>query len=372
MQSCLSLFPHLRGFRPHFSTGPPLFEGGRAWGVLQKGLSWLLERERAIRSAWNLDRMTSFGRTNRQALGDEAAAGNTGTLISQANYAITSEIFWAFLRLMQCTSDALDAIFRWIQSCPCHPPHVREQLKPLLGRYEHLRCPMKGLRGPELCDGSFLQHVDAVFTVNESELVTRHVRDLDVEQQTVLIADWPRLAAFVKTTLKFKLSPWKSLPLLIVGLEHGSASTARRLMWQGLAQYENMSADEKASCHELIHKVFSPPSDLRAQLEAFLRGQDISGLLELGRLRAEMMFIPILEQSIERRHALLHQRIQSAHNHSGPYVSVIQRSSEIEALLSEPGQLQALADECASVRTPALVINGLGSAPSGCNMVPES
>ena len=76
---------------------------------------------------------------------------------------------------------------------------------------------MKGLRGPELCDGSFLQHV-AVFTVNESELVTRHVRDLDVEQQTVLIADWSRLAAFVKTTLK--LSPWKSLPLLIVGLGH--------------------------------------------------------------------------------------------------------------------------------------------------------
>ena len=42
LQSCLALYPDLRGWQSLFSTGPPLFEGGRAWGVLQRGISWLL------------------------------------------------------------------------------------------------------------------------------------------------------------------------------------------------------------------------------------------------------------------------------------------------------------------------------------------
>ena len=299
-------------------------------------------------------------REAEEAAGQSGAGASAGALISQASEAIECDLLWAFLRLLQATAHALDAVFQWIQTCPCHPPHIREQLQPYLGRYEHLRCPMKGLRAPELCGDSFLQHVDAALAINESELVTKFIRHLEASQQDLLIADWSKLAAFVKTSFRFKLSPWKSLPLLIVGLGHGSVSSARQLMWQALAQYEQLTDTQKETCHDLTRKVFSESLPMRAQLESFLRGQAISDLPELGRLRMEMMFIPILEQSIERRHAMLHQRIQSAHNHSGPYVSLVQRGSEIEALLSEPGRLQMLADLCASVRTPPLVIRGLG------------
>ena len=59
--SCLSAFPELRGYKDRFNTGPPLFEGGRAWGVLPRGIKWLLERERAIRQSWSLDRITILG-----------------------------------------------------------------------------------------------------------------------------------------------------------------------------------------------------------------------------------------------------------------------------------------------------------------------
>ena len=365
VQSCLSQFPELRGFKNLFETGPPLFEGGRAWGVLQKGISWLLRRERPIRQSWSADRLNHFGANNRA--GEErddgaAAAGGSGVSIAKADEALGSDVFWGFLHLLQCTADALDAVFQWIQSCPCHPPRVHEQLLPLLDRYQHVRCPMRGLRAPELCSDSdsLMQHLDSVLAVSESGLMAQYLRNLDEAQQALLLADWSKLASFIKTSFTFKLSPWKTLPLLIVGLGHGSLATARRLIWQALGQYENLSDEQKSSCHDLTRKVFSPSLPLRQQVERFLRGANMTELPELSRLRVEMAFIPILEQSIERRHAMMHQRIQSAHNHSGPYVSIIQRSSEIEHVLSEPGHLQSLADFCTSVRTPPLVIRGLG------------
>ena len=38
VQSCVSLLPELRGFQTFFSTGPPLFEGGCAWGFCRSAL----------------------------------------------------------------------------------------------------------------------------------------------------------------------------------------------------------------------------------------------------------------------------------------------------------------------------------------------
>ena len=42
----------------HFllNTGPPSFDGGRSWGVIERALSWLLPRESAIRRTWDLAR----------------------------------------------------------------------------------------------------------------------------------------------------------------------------------------------------------------------------------------------------------------------------------------------------------------------------
>eukprot|EP00969_Alexandrium_andersonii_P348090 15391732-Alexandrium_andersonii.AAC.1 len=39
------------------STGPPLWEGGRAWGTVEHALNWLLPREGLIHRTWSLDRI---------------------------------------------------------------------------------------------------------------------------------------------------------------------------------------------------------------------------------------------------------------------------------------------------------------------------
>ncbi len=43
--------------RTLFSTGPPLFEGGRVWAVLVVIIECLLHREHILKSSWNIDSM---------------------------------------------------------------------------------------------------------------------------------------------------------------------------------------------------------------------------------------------------------------------------------------------------------------------------
>ena len=368
--SCLDVRPEMRPWSSHFKTGPPLFAGGRAWGVVQEGVRWLLEREGVIRDVWDMEPLSRFGANNPNPRGDQDAGSrqeheDSGAMITKASEAVGSKTFWSFMHLLQSLTHVLDALMQWAQSCPCHPEHIHAQLKPLLGS-ERLKCPMKGLRGPELCDGSFFDLLDTLLTFNRTELVVRHCASLAAEEKTRMLADWSKLGGFLKTVFQLKLSVWTSLPLLIVGLGHASLSQARRLMWKALAEYESITQggqpEQHQSLHPLTQKLFSASGDLRKELELFLRGESFqSGRLpSLERLRWQMHYVPILEQSIERRHAVLHQRIKVAPNHSGQFVSLVERAHEVEALVSHPDQMTKMAEHCMSVRSPALVCQGLG------------
>ena len=219
---------------------------------------------------------------------------------------------------------------------------------------------MKGLRAAEMCDDTFMEHVTTVLDFNEAQVSMSYTANLQPLDKARIVSDWSKLAAFMKTTFQFKLAAWKTLPLLLVGLGHSSVSKARELLWLAFDEWEHMSASDRAGCHPLTARVLSDDSLMRGEAEQFLRGEKtVSELPLLQRVRHEMMFIPILEQSIERRHALLRQRINSAPHHSAPYVSLVQRSHEIERLLSEPDSLPRMAFSLDLARTPSQVLQAL-------------
>ena len=99
---------------------------------------------------------------------------------------------------------------------------------------------------------------------------------------------------------------------------------------------------------------------------SFVRGEPSAAWPRLQYMRAQSAFVPVLEQSIERRHALLHQRIKSAPRHSAAFVSLCERKEEILALISaETGGREAieqLSKFCEVARAPALVATSLGLA----------
>ena len=111
LASCLSQFAaDLRGWNTYFNMGPALFEGGRSWGVLQEGVRWILQREVPIRRAWSCPNMLRFGRENDR----EAQVRDSGSKIQSATEAIESAIFWSFLHLLKCLTNALDGTRQWM------------------------------------------------------------------------------------------------------------------------------------------------------------------------------------------------------------------------------------------------------------------
>jgi len=72
---------------PHvMSTGPPTFDGGRAWGVIEAALSWLLPRESTIRRSWSLE---AFLRGGAGSLADAEEGGAQATRLQRVITAIS-------------------------------------------------------------------------------------------------------------------------------------------------------------------------------------------------------------------------------------------------------------------------------------------
>jgi hypothetical protein len=140
-----------------FNTGPPTFDGGRAWGVVEKALGWLLPREAVIRRTWSLERFMHRARQAEPDLidppavdGDQGRYTPVGVLARAADESILTPFFWSFLHMLDALNTVLTHISAWCASCPCHPVAVRNLLT------EHhlpIDCPMRGRRTPELASG---------------------------------------------------------------------------------------------------------------------------------------------------------------------------------------------------------------------------
>ena len=83
IQCCLDE-PQMQGWDFLFDDGPPLFEGGRAWGVLSEGVAWLLRRETVLRRTWVPSKMARSHAEVEAAdpEGQQAGREDTSVLVS--------------------------------------------------------------------------------------------------------------------------------------------------------------------------------------------------------------------------------------------------------------------------------------------------
>lgn len=350
-----------RGFEFLFRAGPAKLEGGRAWGVLEKGVDWVLARRHVLRQTWNA---AAFG-----AQPDEAEQGqgegrdgvqDTSKLVSKVSEAVGSDFFWAYLRMLQCITSILQEISAWTQSCPCHSVETLASLKEVSQARqagEFVKCPMRGRRAPEVAAGEFAEFINTLVQYNDSRFVMRSVAGLEGEAKDKITLDWSNMKAYIKTACSLKLSAWQHLPLSMLGIGHTDPATARLSAWRSLSEFNELSESAQDAVRPVVRRLLS--GDGERQMLAFLREEDSSVWPDLDVFRAQCMFVPILEQSIERRHAVLHQHIKSAPHHSAPFVSVSERKHEILNYVQDKS-IDTMAEICESVRAPALVAESLG------------
>ena len=340
-----------RAWSMFFESACPLLDGGRAWGVVSAGVAWVLERKRVLQQVWRADALLAGGADE----GDDAAQDGT-KLVKRVDEAIGSTLFWAFLEMCSTIISMLDEITSWTQGCACHGPELRRQLKPLLHGQGPLSCPMRGRRAPEVAEGALSRLIDDLFLFNDSQLALVHTAGLEEEKRSRLLLDWSAMKVHMRMQFALKLSPWQKLPLSTLGLGHWDESVARRMLWSCMVEWDNLSAEQQELAHPHSRKLFVM---LRVHVLSFIRQESVENWIPLVRLRAQAAFAPILEQSIERRHAILHQHLRCAPHHSAPFVSICERKEEIVRVVSA-SRIGRLAEMCEQTRTPPSVAEALG------------
>ena len=131
-----------------------------------------------------------------------------------------------------------------------------------------------------------------------------------------------------------------------------------------------LSTSEQQAAHPLTKRFFADDAvaadvggSLRSEVVQFLQGTDAEQLPGLMKQRLRSRWTPVLEQSVECKHAQLHARIKSAPHHSPPYVSLVERGSELTELMrADASALDSFTKICGEIWQPSLVAKALGLA----------
>ena len=128
-----------------------------------------------------------------------------------------------------------------------------------------------------------------------------------------------------------------------------------------LTDFDGFVADDMSAVHhpKTLHLLAAGgPLPLRAAVEAFAKGEPMSAELsfEVGKLA----LIPVVERSIEAKHALISRRVQKRHR-SGRVLSLILRVPDVkESLRRDAGFAAKLVDCFSAARSPYTAAERLG------------
>ena len=160
------------------------------------------------------------------------------------------------------------------------------------------------------------------------DLLHIHTRDVSADVRTQVVDDFTHGKDFLLLELALRTSAWTKLPLRLLALGHNDESLVRHALVDSLVQYEHLPDALRA--HELTHLLLAPGGVLREQIVAFVQGtHSFNELPELRRYRDIAVFVPVIEVSVERIHAVLHKGIRLAPRHGPSFVSVAVRRAEI-------------------------------------------
>ena len=232
---------------------------------------------------------------------------------------IRSEKWWAFSEMLWALHGILMAFQGWLEGCDCHACFAAmdpDELKSLSelqkdagvgGEFDGslFACPGVGLRAPELASGAWKRIMEALFNTGLSKLleaITTHVRDCLGD----IIADFEKGKECVFAVLELKLQPWTVVPWICAGLGHPDQTVAKTVAVKVLELWAKLTPDEAQRQHR-ITLIFCLPGEVFNQLREFAtQDVDIWSLAALALEVAKLRMIPVVERSIEAKHAIAH------------------------------------------------------------------
>ena len=174
-----------------------------------------------------------------------------------------------------------------------------------------------------------------------------------------VVGDWHSGRMKLVELLKRRLGYTDIIPFKLAGIAHPDSETGKKVARECLQQFasgEGTMAAEIPVHHRLSMKFLHRDSHLYPLLLRFINGADTLWDVELRDLwfaLAPFKFVRMVEQSVERIHALGKMNIKRAPNHTEAYWSLGLRMSELEQQLNvNPMCINELGKCCELVATP--------------------
>ena len=262
--------------------------------------------EQPLREYWNLEAM------NRRGRGSD---GQSAKRLHAFDAAMTCQELWPYLQMLRALFQVVDAISEWAQACACH---WQRRVERVLSQ----ACPLRGRRAPELACGEISSFLD--------ELKNEFSGAWLASPQCT--ADWSQALQRMQFLLELKFGFWTTLPHALAGLCHPCDDKARLCARNVLAQWQCLKESGSECLHasrfSLCRKLLDA-GELRELTLRFMRGElsrTDADMAEWRKALAPVSFIPIVERSVEGRHAQIHRIVARAPNKSGALLSLSLRT----------------------------------------------
>ena len=281
--------------------------------------------------------------------------------LADVNDAITSDDFWAHIKIMLVIGETAQALFAWVLSCDCHGDNkIYKEFLQRMGAPSELwtkACPMCGRRAPAMAMGEFRELLSEVWSVTDAEVILMTTGLSREQRQRILDACRAAREAFV-TYLGMKIAVYEEFPLVLAALAHNDQDKARRLAFRMADTYDSMSPAEKKLQHHLVRAILDHDGVVRAQLDQFVLRKQIGPhlMVHMARLR----FIVIVENLVEGQHAKIARSLAGKGNHGPVHVAFKYHFPLLQSMLRDGPTMLQLVETMDKVNRPTQCVDVLG------------
>ncbi len=258
MQTCFAEEParHWQHYFAHFSAR--VYEG--RWESMINAVSQVLGIERPLRAAWSLQKFAHRPRAQPDAQVRQAQGPGDERLDTDVvDTAIRSDLFWAYLHLLDIALESVEKMIAWAEGCPCcwrqtpfegperwvvrrarrqAAASARDRARIAGGEGSQKACALCGLRAPEMAAGFLMVLLRSLLDVANAALLLRPcVLALNEAGRAQLLVDFATLRRYLHFTLRLKTAHWRQLPWLLFGLAHWDRPQANECGRRALRLY---------------------------------------------------------------------------------------------------------------------------------------
>ena len=218
------------------------------WSSLVNVCEGLLEREKAIRRAWNLRRFLDSGAGEPDDPATEVEEGqdaprrqakDTGKIWAQFDEAVGDPWFWAYVRFLALVDGQINKISTWMEACACHG-------------WKKKNCPMKGRRCAELASGEFAAFLRNSLAKTQNAFMVCAADLQSARDRATLQGEFQIATDLILTESAIKTSHWLHIPYLLAGLASSDAQQARDIGRRCMEQFDNSLRQSSPEMRQLV------------------------------------------------------------------------------------------------------------------------